>query len=238
MALISVAEAAKRLDVTPVRVRQRIADGSLHAVRIGHRWAIDEALLHQLSARPPGQPLSQRAAWALLALSADAPAASDLVARPKQPARDSELVQRLFLAPSEWSRARRRLAVLLAAPLPDDLLRAWLRRRAERRVYRAAERDLADVRADRRMLPSGVSHPNSGVAAAGMAEGYLARDDLAAFVDDYLLVEAPDGRGNVVLHVASERPPSVWPLLLAADLADYHRPRESGQARQLVAGLR
>lgn len=88
------------------------------------------------------------------------------------------------------------------------------------------------------MLPSGLSHADSGIAGADIAEGYLASNDLAGFVDDYLLVEAPDGRGNVVLHVAPERPVSVWPLLLAADLADHHQPRESDQARQLVAGLR
>ncbi|MGH8968880.1 MAG: excisionase family DNA-binding protein [Actinomycetes bacterium] len=73
MAFVSVAEAAHRLGVSPARVHQRIADGSLPAVRVGRQWAIDEALLHQVSSRP-GQPLSRRAAWAVLAPAAPRPA--------------------------------------------------------------------------------------------------------------------------------------------------------------------
>src|SRR3954470_15567072 len=84
--------------------------------------------LHQVSSRP-GRPLSRRAAWAVLALAA--PNDEEVV--------DSELVRDLRLAPSGWSRARKRLADILGAPVPEDLLRAWLRRRAERRVFRASQ---------------------------------------------------------------------------------------------------
>src|SRR5215213_3166975 len=216
MALVSVAEAAERLGVSASRVHQRIQDGSLPAIRVGRQWAIDEALLHQLSSRP-GQPLSRRAAWAVLALAHDEELA------------DSELVRDLKLAPSEWSRARKRLADILGSPVPEDLLRAWLRRRAERRVYQASQPDLADIRGDRRLLLSGLSRPESAMASPDVAEGYLARADLVAFVDRFLLVEAADRRGNVVLHVADRRPEAVWPLLLAADLAEHQQPREAGR---------
>jgi hypothetical protein len=76
------------------------------------------------------------------------------------------------------------------------------------------------------------------MASPDVAEGYLARADLDAFVDRYLLVEAADRRGNVVLHVADLRPEAVWPLLLAADLAEHQQPREAGRARELVEALR
>jgi excisionase family DNA binding protein len=227
MTFVSVAEAASRLGVSASRVHQRIADGSLPAIRVGRQWAIDEALLHQVSSRP-GQPLSRRAAWAVLVLAA--PQDEELAA--------SELVRDLKLAPSEWSRARKRLADILGAPAPEDLLQAWLRRRAERRVFRASQRDLADIRGDRRLLLSGLSHPQSEMASLAVAEGYLARADLDDFVDRYLLVEAADRRGNVVLHVHDRRPEAVWPLLVAADLAEHQQPREAGRARELVEDLR
>ena len=227
MAFVSVAEAAHRLGVSASRVHQRIQDGSLPAIRVGRQWAIDEALLHQVSSRP-GQPLSRRAAWAVLALAA--PHDEELAA--------SALVRDLKLAPSEWSRARKRLADLLGAPAPEDLLRAWLRRRAERLVFRASQPDLADIRGDRRLLLSGLSHRQSDMASPDVAEGYLARADLDAFVDRYLLVEAADRRGNVVLHVVDRRPEAVWPMLLAADLAEHQQPRAAGRARALVEALR
>lgn len=225
MSRISVAEAAQRLALSVSRVHQRIADGSLPAVRVGRQWSIDESLLDQVSRRP-GQPVSRRAAWAVLALSTGASQAGA-----------SELMRKLQLSPTEWSRARKRLADIRNAPHPEDLLRAWLQRRAERRVFRASPRDLADIRADPRLLLSGLSHPDSAMAAPDVAEGYLAKSELDAFIDRYLLVEAPDRRGNVVLHVAERRPESVWPLLLAADLAEHQQPRESGRARELVAEL-
>jgi excisionase family DNA binding protein len=226
MALVSVAEAAHRLGVSLSRVHQRIANGSLPAVRVGNQWEIDESLLHQVSSRR-GQPLSWRGAWAVLALASD----------DAFPGGASELVQDMNLSPSEWSRARKRLAAIRDEADPAELLRAWLKRRADRRVFRASSRDLADIREDPRLLLSGVSHPGSAMASPEVVEGYLAKEELDRFIDRYLLVEAADRRGNVVLHVVERRPESVWPLLLAADLAEHHEPRESGRARELVAEL-
>lgn len=226
MAFISVAEAAQRLGVSLSRVHQRIGDGSLPAVRVGNQWEIDESLLQQVSSRR-GQPLSRRGAWAVLALASD----------DAFPGAASELVRDMNLSPSEWSRARKRLAAIRDEEDPAELLRAWLKRRADRRVFRASSRDLADIREDPRLLLSGVSHQGSAMASPEIVEGYLADEELASFVDRYLLVEALDRRGNVVLHVAERRPDLVWPLLLAADLAEYQEPRQSGRARELVADL-
>jgi excisionase family DNA binding protein len=230
---ISVAEAAKRLGVGVPRVHQRIADGSLPAVRVGSQWVIDEASLPLVSeSRTPGRPLSRRSAWALLAVS--------------------EANQRVLggLAPAERSRARNRLRQLLALSSTDSalseaqvdaaasLLRSSFRSRAERRLYRASPRDLPDLRGDHRVVLSGVSHPHSGIASGDLVEGYVATHDVDAVVGDYLLSPvAADKDANVVLHAAFAdilQTADIGPLLLAADLAEHRRPREEVRAAELL----
>jgi excisionase family DNA binding protein len=233
MAQISVAEAARRLGVGVQRIHQRINDGSLRAIRIGHQWVIDEEFLVPASeSRAPGRPLSHRSAWALLAASRA----------------DETFLKEL--APVERARARDRLRNLLVHSMPGTAvsapevravassLRLSLRNRAERRLYRASPRDLPDVRDDNRIVLSGLSHPRSGIASGGLVEGYVASADLDAVVGDYLLsaVVAPTD-ANVVLHVASAvRPDSddIAPLLLAADLAEHRGPREEIRAAELL----
>jgi excisionase family DNA binding protein len=237
MGNISVAQVAKRLGVGVARVHQRIADGSLPAERIGSQWAIDEASLVPLfEAKYPGRPLSERSAWALLAFSVA----------------DGDRIE--ALAPSERSRAKDRLVLLLSEGVSDAafsevgvnamayLLRSMLRNRAERRLYRAAPRDLPDLRDNARVALSGLSHPDSGIAAGDLVEGYVASADLDAVVDDYLLSSvASVKQANVVLHVASAAALSsledIPPLLLATDLAEHRGPREEARAAELVRAL-
>jgi excisionase family DNA binding protein len=233
MGQISVAEAAKWLGVGVPRIHQRIADGSLPAVRVGSQWVIDEASLPSVSeSRMPGRPLSRRSAWALLAVS--------------------EANQRVLrgLAPAERSRARNRLRHLLAQSSTEgalseaqvgataSLLRSALRSRAERRLYRASPRDLPGLREDPRVVLSGVSHPRSGIASGDLVEGYVATQDVDAVVDDYLLsVAVADRDANAVLHVTSPdvlNDADIGPLLLAVDLAEHRRPREEVRAAELL----
>lgn len=253
MSLISVSEAARRLGVGVQRVHQRIADGSLPAERVGSQWIVDEIdVLPLLDRRDPGRPLSWRSSWALIAMAA-APA-------PPERDQESEWVAWLqALTPVERSRASRRLEDLLAV-LPADpsskeyaeavpvfaaRLRSLLRKRAERRLYRASPRDLRDVRDDERILRSGLSHSRSGVASGDIVEGYLARHDLDDLVEDYLLDEvARDGDANVVLHVVADhaelvaRPsPDESPILVAADLAEHRRPQEEARAAEIMHSL-
>jgi excisionase family DNA binding protein len=230
---ISVAEAAQRLGVGVPRVHQRIADGSLPAVRVGSQWVVDEAsLLLVAESKVAGRPLSRRSAWALLAVSmADQRALGTL-------------------ASVERSRARNRLRHLLSQLPPDrapseaqvgsaaSLLRSLLRNRAERRLYRASPRDLAGLRDDDRVVLSGLSHPRSGIASGNFVEGYIAAHDIEAVVHDYLLSPAiVDRDANVVLHATSAdipRTADMAPLLLAGDLAEHRRPREEARAAELL----
>ena len=233
MGQVSVSEAAKRLGVGVSRVRQRIADGSLPAVRIGSQWVLDEAALSAVAdASGPGRPLSRRSAWALVTTS-----------RP-----DKSFLR--SLAPAERARARERLGRLLASSASAEmseadvydvaaLLRSWLRNRAERHLYRASPRDLPDMREDDRVSLSGLSHPGSGISSGDIVEGYVSVDDIGLLMDDYLLSPVfPGNEANVVLHVVSAVSSNVIgdiaPLLVAADLAEHRGPREASRAVDIL----
>jgi excisionase family DNA binding protein len=58
--LISTTEAAKRLNVTPSRVRAMIASGRLKAIRIGIMWLIDPKDLDAVKDRKVGRPRKSR----------------------------------------------------------------------------------------------------------------------------------------------------------------------------------
>jgi excisionase family DNA binding protein len=236
MPLIAVSEAAHRLGVGVARVHQRIADGSLPAQRLGSRWVIDESALPPVAERSlPGRPLSERSAWALIAAGQ---------------ASDHELA---ILAANERGRAQKRLSRLLS-PEPvsavsaevevrelAQILRSWLRNRSQRQLWRAADRDLPDLRVDDRIILSGLSDPRSGISSGDLVEGYAARDQVEDLVQDYLLIEAsPSSRANVIIHVMPphrERVADIGLLLLAADLAEHRHPREEARAVELLRQL-
>jgi excisionase family DNA binding protein len=252
-----VSQAADRLGVHAQRVHQRIADGSLPAVRVGHQWAIDEADLARLDRRASGRPLSEKSAWVMAAVAAamavvgssakdgDVPVVLDNEAAAALP---------LSIAASDRSRARARLRSLLSKALESvgnedeesaaaDVaaeLRALLRNRAARRLFRCSPRDLDDLRSDRRIRLSGISLRDSGIASADIVEGYVADQDLDNLINEFLLSDARHLDANVVLHVVNPGAVFEWSvepdnwLLLAADLAEHHRPREVARAVQLV----
>lgn len=231
MARLSVSEAAQRLGVNAPRVRQRIADGSLPAERVGAQWVIDELALVQVAdQKSSGRPLSARSAWALIALSnGDASAGG--------------------VSPAERVRARRRWAEVgdLAASALDSeedlkhgaaVLRKLFRNRAQRRLYRAAASDLPGLRSDSRLQLGGLSR-DSGLASGDIVEAYIHDDALDSVVEDYLLSRAASG-GNVVLHVVPARREvySESRLLLAADLVEHRGPREERRAFELISQAR
>ncbi|MGL4743956.1 MAG: helix-turn-helix domain-containing protein [Dermatophilaceae bacterium] len=253
MARISVADAARWLGVSERRVQQRITDGSVRAERIGARWAIDERdLLPLRERRTTGRPVSERSAWAIIATSAV------LVPTLDEGGAVAASAWLSGLASAERLRARTRLRDLVAAGANvaevDTArvaaeLRVLLGNRAARTLMRASPRDLSSMRDDERLVPAGLSHPESGIIAGDLVEGYLDAASLNAFDDDHLLEPARrDDGANVILHVVSdhvaERAPGLWrdsaalPLVLAVDLAEHRRPREQSCASGLVAGLR
>ena len=146
--------------------------------------------------------------------------------------------------PAVSARARMQLKRLLepaAEPVADEeavsnlavSLRSVLRKRAGRRLLRAAPADLADRRADERWAMI-VDLGSSGIASPDV-EGYLAESLVEGILKDYLLVEAADPDANVVLHVVSDGqyPYPDSRLRLAADLAEHRGPREEVKAAEL-----
>lgn len=241
--MLSVPEAAARLGVSPARVRQRIADGSLVAEKIGGRWLVD------LSVSPVGQrrgrPVKVDVVWDAICLADQVPR-HDGGAAVFSEALSNAFSQQDDAVESSLSSRRRALQRLTeaagAAGLGDDEseavanLLAWLGNRAERRLYRVADRDFQPLSEDARLIRSGVSHPRSGLQDPRVVEGYVAADDLEGLMEDHWL--DPIGvhqKPNVILHVAPTRPRNVSALMLAADLAEQGGPRELRRAHQLVA---
>lgn len=150
-----------------------------------------------------------------------------------------------FMAPGfvaeakKLSRSSRNRAVHRFAGAVQDgdhnKLLAWLSNRGARIGYLGAGSDLAALRADDRLLVSGVSHPDSKFDDPRIVEAYVSVDEVDAVVSDFWL-ENPgvDERPNVVLHVVPVRPPQIGPLLLAADLAEHSGPREVQRAHELL----
>lgn len=232
---LSVAEAARVLDVHPQRVHQRIREGSLHAEKLGSQWVIDADDLRRVKRHAgPGRPLSEKSAWDLIAVASESSVISEL-------------------SPSARSRARSRLRDLLlrvTSAEPEDaaaLLVRALGNRAERAPYRASPQDLPDLRRDARVHLSGVSLEESNVSAADLVEGYVAARDLNDLLDEYLLSPVHRSRANVILHVvpsvdgSGPAPDWQWALrsrlLLAADLAEHDGVREKNEAIRSVADL-
>lgn len=56
MKIISTAEAARRLGVTPNRIRALIDAKRLKATKLGHVWMIDAKDLSAVKKRKPGRP--------------------------------------------------------------------------------------------------------------------------------------------------------------------------------------
>jgi len=243
MSRLSVPEAAARLGVSPARVRQRIADGSLVAEKIGGRWLVDLSV-SQVGQRR-GRPVKVDVVWEAISL-ADQASRHQGAAAVFSEALFSAFSHQDDAIESSLSSRRRALQRLTeaarAARMGDDeseavaSLLAWLGNRAERRLYRVADRDFRPLLEDARLIPSGVSHPRSGMQDPRVVEGYVAADDLDGLVDDHWLDPiGVDQKPNVILHVAPARPNEVSALMLAADLAEQGGPREMRRAHELVA---
>jgi excisionase family DNA binding protein len=81
---LSVREAADRLGIGPVAVRQHVASGRLPAVKRGRDWWLDERAVQRMVHQQPGggRPLSPAMAWAVILLaSGDESAAEGMAGR-------------------------------------------------------------------------------------------------------------------------------------------------------------
>jgi excisionase family DNA binding protein len=60
MGLITTAQAAERLGISPQRVFQLIQDGRLPAQKVGHSYVIDGAVLKSVKRKKPGRPRTKK----------------------------------------------------------------------------------------------------------------------------------------------------------------------------------
>lgn len=207
---VSVAEAARLMGVSVGRARRLAAEGRIRARLVGGRWLVDAASLPSAPRR--SRPMSPRMAWALVLQSGGH--------RPD------------WVEPREAYRLRRALERLAGDDAPELLLRSWLAARGDRR--RLSAPDVQVLRADARVVLSGLSDERAGLSAAGDVEGYVLADNADALIRDHLLIDAGPS-ADVVLHVSPLLPEVPVPLLLvAADLADHDGPRELARARELI----
>ena len=236
MSRMSVPEAAAELGVSVARIRQRIDEGSLVAEKVGGRWLVDLASSGSADRPQRGRPVHPEAVWySLLALQRAAQVDLPKIDLPKIDLLSQDLIaEAKKISPASRHRAVARLSAAITREDHDAIL-SWLRNRGERRVYKAAMADLQPLRDDNRLLPSGLSHPDSGMSDPRVAEGYVAAADIHAVAADHWL-ERPsiDERPNVFVHIVPALPSRIGALLLAADLAEHEGPRERRRAHELL----
>lgn len=216
-----VSDAARRLSVSPLRVRQLIHGGQLDAVRVGNRWMVDRASVEQrlLIGAPAGRPWSQRVVWAAI---------------------DMLDGRRPVLSASE----RHRLAGRLGGRDLEALL-PKLRHRADEHRFWAHPSALPRLAEDSAVARSGVSASGeygADIIAVGAFEGYVAEADLEVVAARHGLRR--DGRGmpNVVLRSVQARVPAKWGGVAPApavvlDLLESDDPRSRRAGRQLAVQI-
>lgn len=194
MNIVSVAESAEHLGVSPRRVRQMLADGLLVGRRIGREWAVERRSLENLRHHrgPVGRPWRARSAWAVLAMASGDH--SDLSA-------------------VDRSRASRRLAEHGLVGLS-----AKLGARAELRPFYGHPSVLDRLAKESDVIRSGVSAAAEyevDIVVSDFLEAYVPKASLAAVVSRYGL-DSDSERPNILLRVVDD---SVWPFAREMDFA-------------------
>jgi excisionase family DNA binding protein len=212
---MGVSEFASQLGISPGRVRQLISAKRITATKSGGTWLIDQnqLKLRALSSRPMSKPIATNFIYLL-----------------------SDMDWGDNLQPSERSRIKDYFAELKSNDNPAALLAAWLK--AFRSVHKLHlnPNDFNALRADKRVVPSGVSDKRSGFSQSEFFEGYIENKNLKDIKRKYLMVESDSP--NVILRTSSINLDKPIPVgLLLADLADHNQPREDKQVEALVRAI-
>jgi hypothetical protein len=222
-AAISISEAARRLGLTPARVRAMVADGLLHADKPGRDLFLDPDAVLRLSREPrrAGRRLSAQSCWRLLMLAEGEHL--DGVTREEARRDRARLALLSHLEPGALA-GRARVLELIGNP---GVLKYLL---DDPRVVRGGLSAAADYGAD--------------IVGGERAEGYVAATDVDAVKSDYALDPKPSGeRANVILRVPEPRwpfPPGathVSSAVVGADLVDSADERGIHAGLQLLTAL-
>ena len=211
---MSASEAARRLGVSPVRVRALAEQGRLPARKLANRWVIDANLLVNYRSRVGGRPFSELHAFGLL-----------FVASAEDPT---------WLSSYEKWRLRRYALPRLMEIVP------LLRSRAAVHWLRAPKSAIRRLRGDRSFVKSGLSaaeHYRADISAPAVLDGYYPLREFESFAYRYAATPVPEMAANVVVravrHSAILAGREVMPrAVVAVDLAD------ANDSRTRRAGLR
>lgn len=209
--MLSVSEFAVAAGISVARARQLAAGGQVRANKVGSQWVVADGEVNRWKALP-SRPMAERIAWAAAMMGDGLPAD--------------------WLESSERSRLRRRLNSLSESVDPVRQLQAWMWSRGDASWWHADAESLRDV--VQRVRLSGVSTSGSQISSGGLVEGYVSPGELEALVDEFWLVPADPGQGEVVLRVSDFADGPVPRLMTAADLADHRRSREVAAAERIV----
>jgi hypothetical protein len=206
--MVPVSEAARRLGVTPARIRQRIVTGSIRAHKVGPVWLVDAT---SLTSGAGGRPLSARGALVV-----------------------GSAYDRIAPFPAYWEHERTHAKAAEIRRTPDEELPAVLlrlfRRRATRHDLHVPSDRVHDLRRDARVLPSGLSYPVTRVVG-GLPRDFFEAVELEAYVDAWNwpsvvadhaldLPVADPSSANVTLRVGGWLLPVVPRLFSAVDLLE------------------
>ena len=192
--VLSVPEAAQRLQVNSARVRAMIRAGLLDAAKLGGRWVVSAESVDRRAkvSAEPGRHFSSKRAWGLLLLAGGS--SPDWLSR------------------SDLSRLRRRLKESTLEELAPRL-----RSRALTDALRAHPSDLQRLAAEDALVLAGLSaasHYDLGLAyPADSLEAYVPIKQVAGLKKKYAL--QPSATPNVILRVVE----GVWPFEEGATVA-------------------
>lgn len=208
---LPVSEVARRLGVSPQRVRAMIAAGVIDAEKAAGSWWIPAGSLARVVAadRDGGRPLSPTSAWALLLIASGDP------------------------VPWAPPKVRWRTSMGLRAHGLTPMF-GKLRRRAQRRAFEAHPGELHRLRERRGLMLSGLSaaaEHHLGLPGGDEVEAYVAAGELERVTAEHGLLALADGEATVVLRAVPDElwsavARSVAPLVaVLVDLAEHADPR-------------
>src|ERR1019366_9375501 len=175
---LGINEFAASKGVSPRRVLQLIHKGDIKARKISNRWIISPI---ELAVSPKvSRPLSPKMSLAMLELLSG-----------------QEFSNRLD--PAEIRRLNIRLAELKKHRDPASLLRSWIKFDYEPIELQARQSDLIKLRESSLVVPSGASHPLSGMSDGDQLEAYVQKKYLQEVKKKFLLVSSEEP--NVILKV-------------------------------------
>jgi excisionase family DNA binding protein len=217
---LSSTDAAARLGLTPGRVRELIALGTLGARRVGGRFLVSRADVEARATAgvATGRPFSPRRAWGLILLAAGRSVPElDPVTRAK--------LRRVLREQDLWT------------------IRRHLGTRSRRVALRAHPSDLPRLEAEPEVVRTGPRHAASAglglIAPEAPVELYVDPPSAERLIAHYRL--RPADRPNVVLRVVPAEVrswidgPIAPPPAIALDLADDPDPRSQAAARNVLA---